>query len=228
MSAAAEQARPLAIVAGAGPGMRQAIARRFARGGFDIALVARDAARLAAATAELEALGARASAHAADLSDPRAAEAAIRTIVAERGPARVLVYNGGVWNAGEPLARAPEDFHRDLALCVSGAYACARAVHAEMAGAGGTVLFTGGGLSLAPQAGVGVASLVAGKAGLRGLALVLHEELRPKGIHVGLVTIAGMVAPGGAFDPDRIAEAYWDLHSEPPGAWSAETVFRGA
>jgi short-subunit dehydrogenase len=92
---------------------------------------------------------------------------------------------------------------------------------------GGTVLFTGGGLALAPQAGLGVASLVAGKSALRGLALVLHEELKPQGIHVGLVTIAGMVAPGTAFDPDRIAEAYWDLLSEPRAGWTAETVFRG-
>ncbi len=220
--------RKLAIVAGAGPGMGLAIARRFARGGFDIALVARNAGRLEGATAELGALGARASAHAADLSDPVAAEAAIAAIRAARGPAAVLAYNGGAWNQGAPLAMTAEAFHRDLALGVSGAYACARAVHADMVAAGGgTLLFTGGGLSLAPQAGVGVASLVAGKAGLRGLALVLHEELKPQGIHVGLVTIAGMVAPGTAFDPDRIAEAYWALHAEPEGAWTAEAVFSG-
>lgn len=220
--------RPLAIVAGAGPGMGQAIARRFAEGGFDIALVARDAARLAAAAAELEALGAAVSVHAADLSDPRAAEGAVQAIRAARGPARVLVYNGGAWNQGAPLAMEARDFHRDLGLCVSGAYACARAVHADMAAAGGTILFTGGGLALAPEAGVGVASLVAGKAGLRALALVLHAELRAQGIHVGLVTIAGQVAAGTGFDPDRIAALYWELHQEPPGAWSAERVFRGA
>jgi NAD(P)-dependent dehydrogenase (short-subunit alcohol dehydrogenase family) len=55
--------RRLAIVAGVGPGMGLAIARRFARGGFDVALIARDAGRLAAAAAELEGLGARQRAH---------------------------------------------------------------------------------------------------------------------------------------------------------------------
>jgi short-subunit dehydrogenase len=220
--------RRLAIVAGAGPGMGLAIARRFARGGFDLALIARDAGRLAAAAAELEALGARTSAHAADLSEPGGAVGVIQAIRPARGPAAVLAYNGGAWNQGAPLAMGVEAFHRDLGLCISGAYACTRAVHDDMAAAGaGTVLFTGGGLSLAPQAGVGVASLVAGKSGLRGLALVLHEELKPQGIHVGLVTIAGMVAPGTAFDPDRIAEIYWEMHAEPAGRWTAETVFRG-
>jgi short-subunit dehydrogenase len=220
--------RRLVIVAGAGPGMGLAIARRFARGGFDVALIARDAGRLAAGAVELEGLGARASVHAADLADPAAAEGAIHAIRAERGPAAVLAYNGGAWNQGAPLAVTAEAFHRDLGLGVSGAYACTRAVHADMVAAGGgTVLFTGGGLALAPGAGVGVASLVAGKSGLRGLALVLHEELKPQGIHVGLVTIAGVVAPGGAFDPDRIAQAYWEMHLEPPGGWTAERVIRG-
>jgi NAD(P)-dependent dehydrogenase (short-subunit alcohol dehydrogenase family) len=94
--------RRLAIVAGAGPGMGLAIARRFARGGFDVALIARNAARLAAAVAELEAMGARASAHAADLSDPAEAEAVIRTVRDARGPGSVLAYNGGAWNQGAP------------------------------------------------------------------------------------------------------------------------------
>jgi NAD(P)-dependent dehydrogenase (short-subunit alcohol dehydrogenase family) len=139
-----------------------------------------------------------------------------------------MVYNGGVWNEGPPLAMPAQDFHRDLALCVTGAYACARAVHADMkAKGGGTILFTGGGLALAPEYGVTVASLVAGKAGLRGLGLALHEGLKADNIHVGMVTITGTVAKGGAFDPDRIAESYWTLYSQPPGVWTAEIIYHG-
>jgi short-subunit dehydrogenase len=139
-----------------------------------------------------------------------------------------MIYNGGVWNEGAPLAMPPKDFHRDLALCVTGAYASARAVHADMkARGGGAILFTGGGLALAPEYGVNVASLVAGKAGLRGLSLALHEGLKADNIHVGMVTIAGTVARGTAFDPDSIAESYWTLYSQPPGAWMPEIVFDG-
>jgi NAD(P)-dependent dehydrogenase (short-subunit alcohol dehydrogenase family) len=139
-----------------------------------------------------------------------------------------LLYNGGVWNEGPPLAMPAADFHRDLALCITGAYACAQAVHPHMRARGaGTILFTGGGLALAPQYGVGVASLVAGKAGLRGLGFALHEGLKPDGIHVGMVTIAGSVAKGTAFDPDVIAEHYHTLHMEPVGAWRAEIIHQG-
>jgi hypothetical protein len=35
------------------------------------------------------------------------------------------------------------------------------------------------------------------------------------------------VAPGSAFDPDRIAEAYWQLHTQPAGAFEREVQFRG-
>jgi hypothetical protein len=57
-----------------------------------------------------------------------------------------------------------------------------------------------------------VASLSIGKAGIRSLAFTLNEELAPQGVFVGTVTICGYVKPGTFFDPDRIAESYWQLH----------------
>jgi NAD(P)-dependent dehydrogenase (short-subunit alcohol dehydrogenase family) len=88
----------------------------------------------------------------------------------------------------------------------------------------GTVLFTGGGLALEPF--VEFASLSIGKAGLRSLALSFAKELAPDGIHVGTVTIAGMIKAGTHFDPDAIAEHFWELHAQPRGAWETERVFR--
>jgi NAD(P)-dependent dehydrogenase (short-subunit alcohol dehydrogenase family) len=81
----------------------------------------------------------------------------------------------------------------------------------------GSLLFTGGGLALAPQFGAGVTSLVAGKAGLRGFVHALHAELAGQGIRVGTVTVAGTVSPGTPFDPDRIAERFWALHTQADG-----------
>jgi len=75
----------------------------------------------------------------------------------------------------------------------------------------GTLLFTGGGFAVAPSAKY--TSLSIGKAGIRALAFALAEELNPQGIHVGTVTIAGNVSPGTFFDPDLIAERYWELHT---------------
>lgn len=220
---------PNLIVAGAGPGMGQAIAKRFAREGFSVALIARNPNKLAGLVAELPVQGDAAHlAEAANLSDPSEVARAVAAIRAGQGPADVVVYNGGAWNEGAPLSMAPADFDRDLALCVTGAYALVHATFADMkSNGGGTILLTGGGLALAPQYGTGVLSLVAGKSGLRGLGLALHDALKPDAIHVGMITIAGTVAPGTAFDPDLIAEHYWALYSEPRDAWRAEVIFNG-
>lgn len=218
---------PLCLVAGFGPGMGLAVARRFAREGFDIAALARSAGQGDALLDRVRTEGVRAEGYSVDLSDPAAAETAYADVGARQGAPSVLVYNAGVWNAGPPLAQAAADFQRDLALCVTSAYALAHAAKDDLAAAEGTLLFTGGGLALAPQYGVEVASLVTGKSALRGLALALHEGLKPLGIHVATVTIAGTVAPGGPFDPDLIAERYWALHREPRDAWTAEIVHAG-
>jgi NAD(P)-dependent dehydrogenase (short-subunit alcohol dehydrogenase family) len=207
--------------------MGLAIARRFARGGFDIAALSRSADRDDALLDRVRAEGARAEGHAVDLADWAAAEQAIDTVVARQGPPSVLVYNAGAWNAGPPLGMPASDFARDLMLCVGSAYAVARAALPHLRRGGGSLLFTGGGLALRPQLGCEVLSLVAGKSAVRGLALALFEALRPEGVHAATVTIAGTVAPGGAFDPDRIAEHYWTLHTQPRDAWTAEIIHGG-
>ncbi len=215
---------PLTIVAGVGPGMGLAIARRFAAGGHRIALVARSRDKLASYAAELG----RGSAHPADLSDPADTARAMAEIRAAEGPAATLVYNAGVWNETPAMALAPEALGRDLSLCVTSALVAAQAVHADMVAAGrGAMLFTGGGLALAPQYGTVVPSLTAGKSALRGLVLAMAGELRPQGIRVGLVTIAGTVAPGGPFDPDLIAERYAALAALPPEDQTVEVVHGG-
>ena len=91
----------------------------------------------------------------------------------------------------------------------------------------GSILFTGGGLALDPTGWLAAASLAIGKAGLRSLAQTLHAELAPKGIHAGTVTVAGAIAPGTPFDPAHIADAFWSLHEDTPGAFRPEIVFKG-
>jgi hypothetical protein len=50
---------------------------------------------------------------------------------------------------------------------------------------------------------------------------------RSSGIHVATITVAGVVEPGTAFDPDDIAEHYWRLHTQREEDWELEFVFRG-
>jgi NAD(P)-dependent dehydrogenase (short-subunit alcohol dehydrogenase family) len=101
------------------------------------------------------------------------------------------------------------------------------AVHvapAMAAAGGGSILITGG----MPEPDPALTSLSLGKAGVRALTTLLAGEYGSAGIHVATVTVGGAVAPGGRFDPDRIAEEYWRLHTQRPEAWEHKVAFTGA
>ena len=208
-----------AVVVGIGPGLGGAIARRFAREGYAVTGLARDPGR-AGSMPDVTLLQ-------ADAAYPDQLTEAIGA----GGAVEVLVYNAyrATMAQGGPSNLAPEVLVEDFRVNVAGALAAARAVLPDMLAAGrGTILLTGGGLALDPTGWLPAASLGVSKAGLRNLALTLHAELAPRGVHVGTVTVAGQIQIGTAFDPNHIADAFWALHADLPGAFRAEVVFHGA
>jgi NADP-dependent 3-hydroxy acid dehydrogenase YdfG len=90
------------VITGAGAGVGRATAREFARHGYDVGLIARDADRLEAAAAEIQALGRRALVLSLDVADAQAVEAAADRSEAELGPIDVWV-NGAMTSAVGPV-----------------------------------------------------------------------------------------------------------------------------
>lgn len=216
------------VVAGVGPGIGAAVARRFAREGYAVALMARQADALEGVAAGVAANGGVARAVPVDLTDLAALDTAFAEVSERLGPPEVLVYNAGRWVETPAMALAPADLEAELRLGVVGALAATQAVWPAMREAGrGTVLWTGGGLARAPQYGTAVPALTAAKSGLRGLAFAAAPELAAAGVRLATITVAGTVAPGGPFDPDLIADAFWAAHAAPAGA-PVEHVFSGA
>jgi short-subunit dehydrogenase len=116
-----------------------------------------------------------------------------------------------------------EKFNADFQASVGSAFLAAQIVLKGMKRRkNGNVLFTGGGLALYPNASWGTLSM--GKIGVRGLTQLLHEELRPLDIHVGTVTIAGMIGSNERFHPDQIARTFFDFHKVSEGNF--EIVYR--
>lgn len=215
-----------ALIIGAGPGVGLAVARRFGREGFTLGLIARRQEQLDVYIRELADAGMTALGFPADAGDTTALAGAIAGAKAALGAPSVLVYNAAAARMSKASEIAPETVMNDFAVSVVGAIIAAQAVIPEMRAAGaGTILLTGGGFSLYPNANF--ASLSIGKAGIRSLAFAMGDELEPQGIHVATVTILGTVAPDTAFDPDTIAEHYWALHTQVTGAWEREIQFRG-
>ncbi len=212
------------IIIGAGPGIGVAVARRFARQGLSVGVVARSRSTVDAALAALTDADVDMHGETADAADESALRGALDQIVERFGVPDVLVYNAAViqW---DPIGELTVAGHLQAwAVNVVGAITTAAHLLPRMAeSAGGTFIITGGMPTPLPQ----VTSLSLGKAGVRALAELLEAQFGPLGVHVATVTVAGAVAPGTAFDPDDIADEYWRLHQQPPGTWEREVLYAG-
>ncbi|WP_214415724.1 SDR family NAD(P)-dependent oxidoreductase [Sphaerisporangium fuscum] len=212
---------PGAVVIGAGPGIGRSVARRFAREGLPIALVARTPRTLAEAAEAVAPFAVPVVSLTADSADETALRAALDAAAGEFGLPDVVVYNAAIVQADAPgqlSARA----HLDAwAVNVVGALTAAAHVAPAMARRGsGSFIVTGG----MPEPKPGYVSLSLGKAGVRTLVTLLDQEYGSSGVHVASVTVDGPVAPGTAFDPDDIAEHYWRLHTQPRHQWEREVL----
>ena len=204
----------VAVIIGVGDGIGLAVASKFARAGYRVAMVARHAEKLEQYSQRIQGSGYQAKGYSTDAGNPQSLKETLQQIQQEMGPVDTLVYNAASHHPGELVTLSDEAFLQDFQVNVLGAFVAVRAVLEGMRTlGGGTILLTGGGLGLRPQVGLGSLSL--GKAGLRGLALLLAEELRPYNIQVSTITVMGHVSPTTPFSPDRIADKFWEIHQMP-------------
>jgi NAD(P)-dependent dehydrogenase (short-subunit alcohol dehydrogenase family) len=215
---------PSAIIIGAGPGIGQSVARRFAAEGFDLGLVARSTSTLESVSSALADSPGEYIGVAADAADESGLRAALDASVDRFGVPDVLVYNAAIIQ-GDSLGELSAREHLDAwAVNVVGAITAVGHLGPRMEERGsGTILMTGGMPSPLPD----VMSLSLGKAGVRALAELLATRFGPAGVHVASVTVGGAVAPGTAFDPDDIAERYWELHSQRREEWTPVDLYLG-
>lgn len=130
--------RPVALISGPTSGIGAGYARRFARDGYDLVLVARDAERLTRLADELKSDGGNAEVLPADLGD-----AADRQRVCDRLAAgvRVLVNNAGFATSGDFWCTDPELLQSQLDVNVTAVMHLTRAALPGMLDAGaGTVI----------------------------------------------------------------------------------------
>jgi NADP-dependent 3-hydroxy acid dehydrogenase YdfG len=203
------------LIIGMGPGIAFSVANRFASQGFEIAMMARRTDKLKEFEDFFVASGRNAHSYAADIANEHHFDEQLRTYIAEHGVPDVMLYNASSFNAGTPLTFAYDQLVTDFKVNVAGAMQAAQAMIPAMEKRGyGKCFFTGGGSATNPfMQGF---SLSIGKAGMRNLVLMLAEECKKSPVHVATVTIHGMVQRGGKFDPDAIAEKYWELYMQLP------------
>lgn len=215
------------LIIGAGPGIAIETARRFAREGFRIVLAARTGKRIASAVAELRRDGAAVELETLDASDPAGVAALVGRHARDLS---VLHYNAAAihYDAQGQLQLHPleqetlESLAADTNTNLLSALSAIKAAADIMAPRGaGTILLTGGGLSLRPHAGLLALSI--GKAGLRAAAQALFEPMQLKNIHLATVTVSTLVSPGSA-KAGEVADAFLRLHRQPKDQWDWELV----
>ena len=230
------QSHPCTAIVGVGPGLGAALAERFAREGHAVALLARSPEHCEPIIQRILADGGRAHGYDCDASQPESVAAAFAQVRTTFGDPEVLVYNAGLFAVGGLLELSPETFENAWRVNCFGAFLTAREVVPVMLKRSrGTLLFTGATAGL--RGGAHFAGLAVGKFGLRALAQSLARELGPKGVHVAHVVIDGQIgsearkrdrarSADSLLEPAAIADAYWQLHTQPRSAWTLEQDLR--
>lgn len=216
---------------GAGPALGMAVARRFGREGFRVALVARDRGHLDGMVGELAGEGVQAAGFQADLADRAAAVGAADAVVGRCGPIDVLEYSptpaegrARVLPTGIDVATVTPLLDKVVLTPV----ALVRRVLPGMLERGdGGLLFACGASAKYPMPRLASGGM-AGSA-LRSYVHALHAELTPKGIYAGTLLIGALIEGSAAhrnaaaWNADTgqqlatvtagdLADRYWDMY----------------
>ena len=180
-------ARRLALVTGGSRGIGRAIALALGKNGCDVAVNYNASAEAAEALCgELAALGVRASAFRADVSDRTQVEALFKAVEAGMGPVEILVNNAGITRDNLLMRMKPEEWDAVLAANLSSAFYCTQSAIRGMAKARwGRIVSIASVVGLVGNAGQ--ANYSASKAGLIGFSRSVAREYATRGVTVNVV-----------------------------------------
>ncbi|MBW2231404.1 MAG: SDR family oxidoreductase [Deltaproteobacteria bacterium] len=218
------------VITGAAAGIGAALAHRFARAGFQVALIDLDAAAVTAREAELVSGGAVALALPCDVTSPADCTAALEQVVTTWGGIDVLINNAGITHVGLVRDTDTEVIKRVLEVNFLGAVHCTHAALPSLLARRGQVAALSSVAGFAPLATR--AGYAASKHALHGFFGSLRVEHARDGLGVTLVC--------PSFVRTGIGERALGEHGQLAGAGArsgvrreiepnhaAETIFRG-
>jgi 3-oxoacyl-[acyl-carrier protein] reductase len=178
---------PVALVTGASRGIGAAIAETLAEQGFDVAVgYASDADGAARTAAAVTALGRRAVALQADVSDEAEAAELVAAAETELGPLDAVILNAGITRDGLFVRMPPEDWRLVIDTNLTGAFYVSRAaVRGMLRRRSGSIVALSSIVGLTGNAGQ--ANYAAAKAGVIGMVKSLAKEVGGRGIRVNAV-----------------------------------------
>jgi len=238
--------KPICLVTGVGEATGSAIVRRFADGGYRVAMLARNKERLGRLAGER----ADVYAYPCDVGDLVALEQTIANIKQDLGRIQVLIHNAVAHTFGTFMETNPTELERNFRVNATSLLYLARALVPDMIEAAhGVIIATG---NTASFRGVPNYALFAPtKAAQRVLCESLARDLGPKRVHVGYIIVDAAIDVTwlGNSDDDRpswlippkdwpwpredffakpsaIAEEVFHMAHQDRSAWAFETVIR--
>lgn len=176
----------VALVTGASQGIGRTCALTLSRAGAQVALAARNSAKLAEVAAEIEAAGGKAAPFELDLASEESIKACVKSVIGQFGKIEILVNNGGITRDNLMLRMKLADWNAVLATNLTGAFLLTQASSNSMLKArwGRIINIT----SVVGETGqAGQVNYAASKAGLIGLTKSLARELASRNITVNAV-----------------------------------------
>lgn len=208
---------PTLAIVGAGPGLGAAVARRFGREGFHVALIARDQAKLDSLATVLARDGVTARGYTADVRNGAQLEAALASAAADLGPITALQYSP---LPSRDYLRPVTEMTAELAaeavrFSLLGLVHAVTAVLPGMrAAGGGSIVLINGGTSVKSRADFAGTSVAFPAETAYGE--MLHEALAPEGINVTQLVIPGSIPKLQVENGiDGVADRIWGLHTTP-------------
>jgi 3-oxoacyl-[acyl-carrier protein] reductase len=190
----------VALVTGAGQGIGAEVAGRLATEGAVVAVNSLHAAKAEATAKRVLSVGGKAEAFPADVAEAEQVDRMVTSIESRLGPVEILVDNAAVLSMRELTEMDLGDWHRQIAVNLTGPLLVSRRVLPAMVEAGwGRIVNVSSIWGLVGARGATAYS--AAKGGLIELTRAMAQEVGPKGVRVTAV------APGVVSTPQLAADA---------------------
>src|SRR5579872_1604639 len=224
----------VAVITGANQGIGKGIARACAAEGANLAICARNAARLEQTARELTDAGADVLAQPVDVTSESAVDRFFEAIIGRFGRIDILVNNAGAFDGGRIDELTLAAWNNVVGACLTGTFLCSRRAFAWMKDHGGGRILNIGSIS-AQRPREGSAPYAAAKFGVWGLTQATALDGRPFGIvasclHPGNVRVERRQGSGDKSDDEpmmsteTIAAAALAMLTLPPSVNMLEAI----